>query len=131
MQILVDSSVWLGYFTGRITPETDHLDSLIGRSPLLVADVVIEEVLHGLRDKTHRRQAWEALTKFWLIEVRGVSLAWKSALSYHTLRAQGLDVRPAECRLATFCISEGFALLHASPGYQPFEKHLGLTVARP
>jgi predicted nucleic acid-binding protein len=131
VQILVDSSVWIDYFTGRATPEADHLDSLIGRSPLLVADVVIEEVLHGLRDETHRRQAWDALTKFWLIEVRGVNLAWRSAVNYQTLRARNLPVRPAECRLATFCISEGFSLLHSSPGYEPFEKHLGLTVARP
>jgi hypothetical protein len=40
-------------------------------------------------------------------------------------------VRTAECRLATFCLDQGFALLHASPGYEPFEKYLGLTVARP
>ena len=37
VQILVDSSVWIGYCPGGATPETDPLDSLIGRSPLLVA----------------------------------------------------------------------------------------------
>jgi hypothetical protein len=51
--------------------------------------------------------------------------------NYHTLRARGIPVRTAECRLATFCLDQGFALLHASPGYEPFEKYLGLTVARP
>ena len=47
------------------------------------------------------------------------------------LRARGIPVRTAECRLATFCLDQGFALLHSSPGYEPFEKYLGLTVARP
>ncbi|HEX9940411.1 MAG TPA: PIN domain-containing protein [Thermoanaerobaculia bacterium] len=131
MQILVDSSVWIDYFTGRATPETGSLDSLIGRSALAVADVVVEEVLHGLRDEVHRRQAWDALVKFWLIEVRGFDLALKSAVNYQTLRARGISVRPAECRLATFCIEEGFALLHSWPGYEPFERYLGLTVAPP
>ena len=91
----------------------------------------MEEVLLGLLDETHRRLAWEALTKFWLIEVRGMNLAWRSAVNYQTLRARNIEARPAECRLATFCISEGFALLHSSPDYAPFEKFLGLTVARP
>jgi predicted nucleic acid-binding protein len=131
VQILVDASVWIDYFTGKDSPEADYLDSLLGVSPLVVADVTMEEVFYGLLDETHRRQAWEALTKLWLIDVRGINLAWKSAVNYQTLRARNIDVRPAECRLATFCISEGFALLHSAPGYAPFERHLGLTVARP
>jgi predicted nucleic acid-binding protein len=131
MQTLVDASVWIDYFTGKASPETDHLDSLIGRSPLLVADVTMEEVLYGLLDETHRRQAWAALTKFWLIEVRGIDLARRSAVHYQTLRARGIEVRPAKCRLATLCIAEDFRLLHSSPGYAPFERFLGLTVARP
>jgi len=131
VQILVDSSVWIDYFTGAATPETDYLDSLIGDFPLVVADVVMERVLSGLRDEAQRRQAWDALTSFWLVEVRGVHLAWWSAVNYQKLRARRIKVRREECRLATFCITEGFALLHCSRGYKPFEKHLGLTVARP
>jgi predicted nucleic acid-binding protein len=130
VQVLVDSSVWLDYFTGRPTPEADHLHALLGRSPLLVADVVLMEVLLALPDELHRRQAKEALARFWQIEVSGPDLAEKTAVSYHTLRARGLSVNPAECRLATFCIDQGFALLCSSAGYEPFEKHLGLRVVR-
>lgn len=32
--ILVDTSVWVDYFNGRVTPETDELDNLLGREPL-------------------------------------------------------------------------------------------------
>ncbi|HEV7505326.1 MAG TPA: PIN domain-containing protein [Thermoanaerobaculia bacterium] len=130
MQVLVDSSVWIDFFTGAATPEADHLDSLLGRSPLLVADTVLTEVLHGLPDEAHRKQAREALAKLWLIEIGGFGLAEKAAVNFHTLRARGLPVRTAECRIATFCIEQGFALLHSAPGYEPFERHLGLTVAR-
>jgi predicted nucleic acid-binding protein len=130
VQVLVDSSVWIDYFKGTATPETDLLDSLLGQSPLVVADVAMMEVLHGLPDEAHRRQAREALGRFWLVEVAGFGLAERSAVNYHTLRARGIPVRTAECRLATFCLDQGFALLHSSPGYEPFEKHLGLKVAR-
>jgi predicted nucleic acid-binding protein len=131
VQVLVDSSVWIDYFQGGATPETDHLHALIGRSPLVVADVVLTEVLHGLPDELHRRQAREALGGFWLIEMAGFGLAERAAVNYHTLRARGIPVRTAECRLATFCLDQGLALLHSAPGYEPFERHLGLTVARP
>jgi predicted nucleic acid-binding protein len=131
VQILVDSSVWIDYFTGKATPEADFLDSLLGQAALLVADVVMAEVLHGFQDEMHRRQAWDALVKFWLVEVRGFDLARQASVRYHTLRARGIPVRMAECRLASYCIDQGFALLHSSPGYEPFERFMGLTVARP
>jgi predicted nucleic acid-binding protein len=131
VQVLVDSSVWLDYFTGAATPEADLLDSLLGRSPLVVADVVMMEVLHGLPDELHRKQAREALGKFWRVDLVGFDLAEKSAVNFHTLRTRGIPVRTAECRIATFCIAYSFALLHSSPAYyDPFEKYLGLTVAR-
>lgn len=130
MQVLVDSSVWIDYFTGKATPETDYLHASLGRSPLVVTDVVLTEVLHGLPDELHRRQAREALARFWLVEMGGFALAEKAAVNYHTLRARGIPVRTAECRTATFCLDQGFALLHSAAGYEPFERHLGLTVAR-
>lgn len=37
----------------------------------------------------------------------------------------------ADCLLATFCIQNNFALLHADPGFAPFERHLGLKVPDP
>ncbi len=130
MQVLVDTSVWLDYFAGAATPETDHLHALLGSSPLVLADVVLAEVLHALPDELHRQQAREALGRLWRIEVGGFDLAEKTAVSYHTLRARGIPVNTAECHIATFCLSQGFELLHSSPGYEPFERHLGLKVAR-
>ena len=130
MQVLVDSSVWIEYFTGTASPQADYLDSLIGRAALVVADVVLMEVLQGLPDEVHRRQAQEALLKFWLVETGGFDVAVQSAVNYHTLKARSVPVRAAECRLATFCIARGFALLHSSPGFDVFEKYLGLQVAR-
>jgi predicted nucleic acid-binding protein len=128
VQLLVDTSVWLDYFRGASTPESDHLHTLLGRAALLVPDLVLMEVLHALPDELHRRQAREALEKFWRIEMSGFDLAEKTAVNYHTLRTRGVPVTPAECRIATFCLDQSFAFLHSSPGYEPFERHLGLRV---
>ena len=47
--ILVDSSVWIDYFNGRRTRQTDLLDGLLGREPLVVGDLVLTEVLQGFK----------------------------------------------------------------------------------
>jgi len=130
MQILVDSPVWVDYFCGRATPEAGALDRLLGASPLLIGDFILEEVLAGLPDEHHRRQAREALLKFWRIEMGGFDLAVQSAVHYHTLKARGIGVHAADCRIATFCIARGFALLGNRDRFAPFERHLGLTVVR-
>jgi predicted nucleic acid-binding protein len=45
--ILVDSSVWIDYFKGTITAQTEKLDSLLGHEPLAIGDLILTEVLQG------------------------------------------------------------------------------------
>lgn len=45
--ILVDSSVWIDYFNGKINPQTDWLDSALGREIIILGDLVLAEVLQG------------------------------------------------------------------------------------
>ena len=45
--ILVDSSVWVDYFRGKTTVQTDKLDVLLGHELLAVGDLILAEVLQG------------------------------------------------------------------------------------
>ena len=45
--ILVDSSVWIDYFQGTITAQTEKLDKLLGHEPLAIGDLILAEVLQG------------------------------------------------------------------------------------
>lgn len=38
--IFVGSSVWIDYFNGKVTEQTDLLDSLPGRAPVKIAGTV-------------------------------------------------------------------------------------------
>jgi predicted nucleic acid-binding protein len=129
VQAVVDSGLWLAYFTGQESPATDLLDSLIGKAALVVGDLVVAEVLRGLPDELHRKQAEEALLRFWLVEMGGFDVAIRSATNLHTLRGRGFEVTSAECLIATFCIERGYALLHDSEAYAPFER-LGLQALK-
>jgi predicted nucleic acid-binding protein len=129
VQTVVDTSVWLAYLTGAESPEANLLDSLIGKSPIVIGDFILSEVLQALPDELHRRKAAEALLRFWRVEMGGFDLAVRSAIHSHTLRGRGYEPRAAECLIATFCIERGYSLLHASEAYAPFEK-VGLKVLR-
>ena len=128
MQVLVDAPVWLDYFAGVRTKETDLLDRLLGRSAVAVADLSFAEVLYAMREERHRRTAEAALRKFWQVDLGGVDLAVKSAVNYHSLLAKGIDVHGVDCLLATYCLENGMALLTDPVTAEPFVKHLGLAV---
>ena len=47
--ILIDSSVWIDYFNGNKTAQTDWLDSSLGNTPIIIGDLILTEVLQGFQ----------------------------------------------------------------------------------
>ncbi len=47
--ILVDSSLWIDYFNGNQTPQSDWLDSALGSAPIIMGDLILTEVLQGFQ----------------------------------------------------------------------------------
>ena len=43
--IIVDSSVWITYFNGQPTPQTNRLDELLGQEAIALGDLILTEVL--------------------------------------------------------------------------------------
>jgi predicted nucleic acid-binding protein len=50
--IIVDSSIWIDYFRGAATPQTDTLDALLGLEPLAAGDIVLAEVVERRAKRT-------------------------------------------------------------------------------
>jgi hypothetical protein len=129
---LVDSSVWVDYFNGRVTRETDHLDSLLGREPVAIGDLILAEVLQGFRSDADFAAAKELMAALTVYELLGATLAFKVADNYRALRKKGITVRKtADTIIATFCIERGIPLLYSDRDFGPFVKHLGLKPALP
>lgn len=128
--ILVDSSVWIDYFRQADTPQVALLDSLLGRSPLAVGDLIAAEVLQGIRSDREYRLVKRMLAAFTPIDLVGYELALKAAENYRSLRAKGITIRKTiDTLIATRCIQDGLTLLHADKDFQPFAEHLGLREA--
>jgi predicted nucleic acid-binding protein len=127
--ILVDSSVWIDYFRGTITPQTDRLDQLLGREPLAIGDLILTEVLQGFVDEKAFEQARKMLTALEVVELGGEEIAVQAARNFRTLRNLGVTVRKTiDTVIATRCIESGHALLHSDRDFEPFAVHLGLRV---
>jgi predicted nucleic acid-binding protein len=130
--ILVDTTVWIDYFNGRITPQTNFLDELLLDQLILVGDIILGETLQGFRSDEDFVTALQALGKLEQVQMLNPELAIQSALNYRALRKKGITLRKTiDCFIATFCIENDHELLHSDHDFDPFEAHLGLSVVHP
>ena len=125
--ILVDSSVWIDFFNGRDTRQTDLLDGLLGEEEILVGDLIYVEVLQGFRRERDFQRAKHALDALPLADLLGREIALASAMNYRALRQRAITVRGTiDMIIATFCVQNGHVLLHADRDFEPMCEHLGL-----
>ena len=130
--ILVDSSVWIDYFRGKPTRQTDYLDRLLGDQPLLVGDLILIEVLQGFRTQREFTLAHQLMANFETVTLCNPQLAIQAARNYRELRAHGVTVRKTiDTVIATWCIQHQHTLLTADRDFDPFNTHLGLQTAQP
>ena len=128
---IVDSTVWVDYFRGRDNPQTAWLDGHVATEPIGLTDLILCEVLQGVRDDGALPKLQRDLAAFQVFETGGVGLAVAAAANYRTLRARGRTVKTIDCLIATFCLLNDHALLHNDRDYDVFETQLGLAVLHP
>ncbi len=130
--IVVDSSVWIDFFNGKRTSQTDWLDSSLGNTPITMGDLILAEVLQGFQSEKDFRIAKDLLLRFPIMPMVGQELALKSAMNYRLLRRKGVTVRKTiNVLIGTFCIHHRLSLLHDDRDFDPMVRVLGLEVLEP
>jgi len=128
--IVVDSSVWIDYFTDKNSPGVEKLDSLLGEELLAIGDLILVEVLQGFRADKDFRQARKLLLSLTVVNMLDTTIALKSAANFRTLRKKGITVRKTiDAIIATYCIENKITLLHSDKDFHPFHKYLKLKSA--
>ena len=128
--IVVDSSVWVDYFTGRSTPEADELHSLLGQELVAIGDLILTEVLQGFKTDKDFHKARKLLLSLNVVNMLDTSIALKSAENFRSLRKKGVTVRKTiDSIIATWCIENRSPLLHSDKDFRPFHEHLNLENA--
>ncbi|MBB4065665.1 type II toxin-antitoxin system VapC family toxin [Gellertiella hungarica] len=126
--IVVDSSVWIGWFQRH---DNEQIEKLRHADPLriFVPDLVLTEVLQGARTDSDARRIERELAIFGPSTICSPTLAIKAAENYRALRRRGITVRKTiDLIIGTFCIENGFSLLHLDRDFRPMAEHLGLKL---
>jgi len=125
--ILVDTSVWIDYFNGVENPQTDLLDASIVQGIVAIGDLILLEILQGIRSDREYNQTRQSLSALDQYEMFGKEMAGKCADNYRALRKKGVTIRKtADIIIATFCIENSLPLLFIDRDFIPFVDHLGL-----
>ncbi len=130
--VIVDTTVWIDYLGGVVNPETSWLDAAFSRERLGLTDLILSEVLQGIREDTAFERVRADLMRLKIFTMGGSAQAIAAAKNYRILRQRGFTVRKTiDCWIATFCLLSGHNLLHRDRDFDPFERVLGLHVVHP
>ena len=127
--VIVDTTVWIDYLRGTENPEASWLVRQLRQQSMGLTDLILCEVLQGIRDPRTLEQVHDDLLQFHVFQAGGTELAILAAQNCQILRARGHTVRKTiDCLIATFCLEAGHELLHRDRDFDVFEKELGLGV---
>ena len=111
--IMVDSSVWIDYFRGIRTPQTDRLDELLGAQPIVIGDLILTEVLQGFTSERDFNQALKLMAALDVVNLAGRDIAIQAARNFRQLRALGITVRKTiDCVIASHCGPDTIGILY-------------------
>ena len=127
--VIVDTTVWIDYLGGTPNAETEWLDREMPLQRIGLTDMILCEVLQGIRETSKFQRMQEQLLTFEVFSTGGAENAIATASNYRILRQRGFTIRKTvDCWIATFCLLTGNQLLHRDRDFDPFEKVLGLQV---
>jgi predicted nucleic acid-binding protein len=129
--IVADTSAWIDYVNGVIAPHTNVLDYELQHNRIVIGDLIIAEFLQGFRNEKDLKAAKGIIEDLEYYDFVGKENALKAASNFRLLRKHGVTIRKTiDVLIATFCIENGFGLIHNDRDFDPMEKHLGLIVIK-
>jgi predicted nucleic acid-binding protein len=122
--IVVDTSVWIDVLNGRGTPQAERCIELIeGGEPIALTDIVVTEILQGLRSDREARLVERHLRAFPILRLDGLDDFVLAADLYRMARRAGVTIRKTlDCLIAAPCVRTGAPLLHADADFDHLAK---------
>jgi predicted nucleic acid-binding protein len=113
--IVVDTTVWVDFFAGRSDqPHVAELLRLIDADAgVALTDVILTEILQGLRGDHTVRRVDRRLTAFDVLRLRSLDDFRDAAALYRHAHSKGKTIRRTlDCLIAAVCIREDCVILH-------------------
>lgn len=129
--IVVDTSVWIDYLRGTETQQATWLDELIeADAGVAITDIILTELLQGAPDERSADDLEDRLLAFDLLRLEHLDDFTRAASLYRQARRQGVTIRKtSDCLIASLCVREGLAILHADSDFDQLAGCTPLTIA--
>jgi predicted nucleic acid-binding protein len=103
---LVDSSVWIDFFSPSPGSAGGELRRMIGEDePLVLAGVIVAEVLQGLTRDVRRIERY--LAQWDLVEPRGFETYEHAAAIFRAARVKGIALTTIDTVIAAIALEQG------------------------
>lgn len=128
--MLVDTSVWIDYFNGHPSPQADRLaEAIDGIETIIVPDIVLTEILLGLRTESEAERIADLLSAFDAAPSLTRDDHIEAAAIYRQCRGKGLTIRSLiDCLIAQICLRHRIPLLSKDRDFQAIARCRELTL---
>jgi predicted nucleic acid-binding protein len=117
--IVVDTSVWIDVLNDTPAPQAMRCVELIeAGQPVALTDVILTEILQGLRSDREATQVERHLRAFPVLRLRELDDFILAADLYRAARRAGVTIRKTlGCLIAAPCVRTGVPLLHSDADF--------------
>ncbi|MBI5682263.1 MAG: PIN domain nuclease [Deltaproteobacteria bacterium] len=126
--ILVDTSVWIDFLTGRDTPHRRLLHRLLeNEEEICITEIILAEILQGIKEDADYDTVKNYLLEFPIIKPNGIHSYIMAAEIYRKCRRYGKTVRKTiDCIIAAIAIENKVALFHNDVDFKVIKKQADL-----
>lgn len=131
--IVVDTTVWVDFFRGRDNRHVTGLVTLVEEDArVALTDVILTEVLQGVRTEAEARRVERHLKSFDVLRLRELEDYSSAAELYRTARSGGHTIRRTlDCLIAAVCVRERVPVLHSDADFDRLAETTPLRVHEP
>lgn len=125
--ILVDSSVWVDFFSARSGRAGHELRRMIEEAePFALTGIVVAEVLQGLTRDVERIEDY--LAQWDLLEPRGFGTYRNAAAIFRKARSEGVTLTTTDALIAAIALEHSAALFTLDKDFVRIAKWTGLKL---
>ena len=126
---IVDTSVWIDYFNGKIDERTNATEKFIIEGELLMLPIILQEVLQGIRSPKDFSIVKNAFLRNTFFNFNTIDMALEAATLFRFLKRNGVTIRkPNDSLIAAICIQNNFSLLHNDKDFNNIAKYTSLKI---
>lgn len=128
---IVDTSVWIDFLEGGDHWTKERLkEKLRGRESLLYTEMILLEILQGIRARKGREQI-ERMFELLLSAPQRRSTIMLAAEIYQELQRKGFRIRSViDCLIAATAIETGAAILHKDRDFEFIADHYPIIIEK-